>query len=210
MMEGCLSNFYLHPEGYFYKKSVLNVWVRRTLMCLVVLLGMFFATPITTFIQDTEEAIRTGVMRYATPEAAYVSFVRSINPEVSMNEAARIVNAAVKYGRQLGVEPPLLLAVAATESTFKEHSISSAGAVGLYQVLIKVHIDKIVEAKKVVGTPEPFDVEANTFMGAKVLKDCIEKRGNVRSGLACYNGTSAPGEYSDKVLERYKKIGDFT
>lgn len=119
---------------------------------------------------------------------------------IAPSAMAQLVSAAWSVGREQRLDPLLILAVMAVESSFNPYAQSSVGATGLMQVMAGVHRDKFAP----FGGPQAsIDPLANLRVGAVVLKDAIARGGSVRTGLRYYVGaTSAASEggYADKVL----------
>ena len=92
--------------------------------------------------------------------------------------------------------PELVLAVIDIESRFDRFAISRAGAQGLMQVMpFWLHE---------IGHPEDnlMDIDTNLRMGCTILKYYIDKeKGDLRRGLARYNGSLGSWKYPDKVLK---------
>ena len=87
--------------------------------------------------------------------------------------------AAVKEG----VDPNLLLAVSYWESSWKQESVSSEGAVGLLQVMPKTAATAGPNLLgRAVDIHDPYD---NALIGAALLKDLLNKYGP-RTALAAY------------------------
>ena len=92
--------------------------------------------------------------------------------------------------------PELILAVIDIESRFDRFAISRSGAQGLMQVM-PFWLDEI-------GHTDDNLVEASTNlrMGCTILKYYIEKeKGNLKRGLARYNGSLGKVVYPNKVLK---------
>ena len=49
---------------------------------------------------------------------------------------------------------------------------------------------------------------ANIWVGTRILDDCIDRRGSIEGGLACYVGATGPGDggYGAKVLAERRRI----
>ena len=108
-----------------------------------------------------------------------------------------------KVGRDKQLDPLLLLAVIAIESRYNPLAESHVGAQGLMQVMTSVHQDKFDAVGK-----NPLDPGANIMVGATILKDCINRRGSVDGGLACYVGATGPGDngYGAKVQAERRRL----
>ncbi len=118
---------------------------------------------------------------------------------VSQDVAFDLVSLAHKAGRELQLDPLLIIAVISVESSFNPIAESVAGAKGLMQIIPKYHGDKLEE----FGGPEAvFDPATNIQVGALILKEYIRRTGNVGIGLQMYAGALGDNEdqYTDKVL----------
>jgi hypothetical protein len=116
------------------------------------------------------------------------------------NEDAKILaNSIIKYSKIYGVHKNVLLALIKVESNFNQYAISPGGAIGLTQIMLQSHKDKvqhIVHSNKYFN---PFDIDTNVAMGAKILS---EYNGNLQR----YNGSFQNYEYSNKVLVAKRMI----
>ncbi len=124
---------------------------------------------------------------------------------VAPEPMSAIVAQAFETGQRLQLQPTLILAVMAVESSFNPFAQSSVGAQGLMQVMTKVHTDKY---ENFGGKLAAFDPLSNLRVGAKVLLDCITRAGSVEGGLKQYVGTTTgdDGGYSDKVLLEQQRL----
>lgn len=122
------------------------------------------------------------------------------------NQAASIVVEAFRNGFQHDLEPELILAIIAVESTFRDRAISSKGAKGLMQVLAASHPEKVRQA----GGPHTlFDSAQNIRMGSQILANYLEEHGGeLRKALARYNGSykNPRSPFPDKVLRVYREL----
>lgn len=126
--------------------------------------------------------------------------------KIAHSVAGALVRAAFVIGRDKNLDPQLLLAVIAIESRYNPFAESSAGAQGLMQVMSTVHRDKLSEIGG--GQSAVFNPVVNMQVGAQILADCIERRGSVTGGLACYVGASGEGDggYGARVLAERRRI----
>lgn len=124
--------------------------------------------------------------------------------KVAYDATGVLVNTSYKVGRELKIDPLLLLAVIAIESRYNPFAESSVGAQGLMQVMTSVHQSKF----DAFGKNGALDPVANIRVGAAILKDCIARRGSVAAGLACYVGASGPndGGYGDRVQAERRRL----
>ena len=123
--------------------------------------------------------------------------------KVAPEPVAALVREAHLVGPRLKLQPTMILAVMATESSLNPFSESSAGAQGLMQVMPKVHARRFEEHG---GPMTAFDPLTNLRVGARVLHDCIKLTGgSVEDGLRFYLGGSRvdealAAEYIAKVM----------
>jgi soluble lytic murein transglycosylase-like protein len=120
--------------------------------------------------------------------------------KVAPEPVGRLVQESWSLGKRVGLEPTLILAIVAIESSFNPFAQSAVGAQGLMQVLTRVHDDKYVAFG---GNHAAFDPLTNLRVGVQVLKDCIAKAGSVEEGLRHYVGAAnlaSDGGYAFKVL----------
>lgn len=119
---------------------------------------------------------------------------------VAPEPISRLVQEAWAIGQHAKLDPTLILAIMAVESSFNPFAQSSVGAQGLMQVMTKVHDEKY---ERFGGTYAAFDPVTNLRVGVQVLKECIARAGSVEAGLRFYVGAANladDGGYVGKVL----------
>ena len=119
---------------------------------------------------------------------------------VAPEPISRLVQEAWHVGERAGLDPTLILAIMAVESSFNPFAQSSVGAQGLMQVMTHVHDDKYGAFG---GTHAAFDPITNLRVGVQVLKECIARAGSLEAGLRFYVGAANlddDGGYTGKVL----------
>ncbi|MGF6773275.1 soluble lytic murein transglycosylase-like protein [Paraburkholderia sp. GAS199] len=126
---------------------------------------------------------------------------------VAQEPVSELVKAAFDTGREVGLDPLLLLSVMAIESGFNPYAESGVGAQGLMQVMSKVHSDKF---QYFGGQSAALEPVANIKVGALVLKDCIARGGSLPGGLRLYVGSTSPddGGYGAKVMAERGRLRD--
>lgn len=111
-----------------------------------------------------------------------------------------LVQEAFSVGQRVGLDPTLILAIMAIESSFNPFAQSTVGAQGLMQVLTKVHDEKF---EPFGGKHAAFDPISNLRVGVQVLKECIQRAGSVQEGLRNYVGAALlenDGGYAARVV----------
>ena len=107
---------------------------------------------------------------------------------------------AWSIGQRAGLDPTLILAIMAVESSFNPFAQSPVGAQGLMQVMTRVHDDKY---EAFGGIRAAFDPISNLRVGVQVLKECIARAGSVQEGLRYYVGAAlldSDGGYAARVM----------
>ena len=129
---------------------------------------------------------------FATMEPRLARHVRD------SRERTQILDAVHCEARRVGIPPELVLAVMDVESRFDRFAVSSAGAVGLMQVMpfwpreLGMTNDQLVR------------IADNVRMGTTILGYYLRKeRGNYQRALQRYNGSLGRPTYSDMVLDRF-------
>jgi hypothetical protein len=120
--------------------------------------------------------------------------------KVAPEPIGALVQEAWSIGQRVGLDPTLILAIMAVESSFNPFAQSAVGAQGLMQVMTRVHDDKY---EAFGGTHAAFDPISNLRVGVLVLKDCITRAGNLQEGLRHYVGAALQendGGYVGRVL----------
>lgn len=126
---------------------------------------------------------------------------------ISLAESQRYVSHAIEVAKEVNLDPALILAVMAIESSFNPNAQSHAGAQGLMQVLTRVHTEKFEPYGGVVAAFVP---EANIRVGALILKACIAKAGSLEAGLRSYlgapNASTGPNSYATKIIVEREEL----
>lgn len=150
------------------------------------------------------DARSTSTLGSAREQAAVADYIAR-KYRVAAQATAQLVKAAYLTGREVGIDPLLILGVIAIESSFNPYAESGVGAQGLMQVMTKVHQDKYEAVGGVAAALNPY---ANIKIGALVLKDCIARAGSIEGGLKYYVGatTNTDGGYGAKVLAERARL----
>ena len=125
------------------------------------------------------------------------------------NEAVReIVEISFSAGDKFEVDPYVVIAIIAIESSFNPLAESGAGALGLMQVMPLIHRKKF---EKYGGFEKSLDVKVNIYVGTEILKNFYLRYGNYQRALLAYVGVSqnSNSSYPKKVLrlrDRLKKL----
>lgn len=157
---------------------------------------------------DLGDAVPTPVASRTvklSPEMERVKRFVSRRYKVSRVALRPILATAESTGRKLGLDPLLLVAVIAVESSFNPFAESGVGAQGLMQVIPRFHMDKIGDD---AGEDALFDPLTNIRVGAMVLKEGLQRTGSLQAALQYYGGASndAQARYANKVLSMQSRL----
>jgi soluble lytic murein transglycosylase-like protein len=175
----------------------------------------------TTVVADAVPTPAPPVVRPAGPDKRTMTAYLAREWKLGRTYAAQVASAVLTSAKRYRVDPMLLLAVAATESSL-QHSVGNPGGgadpmkpYGIMQVAGQHHTDKFPG-----GVVKRTSVVENVDIGAKVLKEYLAlEGGNERRALLRYNGSlNVSDKYFWKVnrfkqrltreLHRYQHDGD--
>lgn len=131
---------------------------------------------------------------------SYYRTVRYYNPNLSDAQTKTIVLALLHYSYEYSLDPRLVTAVIACESSFNPRAISPAGAIGLGQLM--------PDTARAVHTSDPYNINLNIRGACYILKKNLLRYGlsdtadlsdipyALRLALAAYNaGPGAVDKY---------------
>ncbi|MEG1733837.1 MAG: lytic transglycosylase domain-containing protein [Comamonas sp.] len=159
----------------------------------------------TTMVAASDRATAANPKSLPKEQAA-VAYWLSKKYRVAPEPLAALVSEAYAQGKANKLDPMLILAIMAIESSFNPFAQSSVGAQGLMQVMTSVHTDKY---ESFGGQHAAFDPVTNLKVGVKVLKDCIARAGSIEGGLRYYVGAAnlpSDGGYAAKVLAEHQRM----
>ena len=141
-------------------------------------------------------------------DQANIAYWLSRKYRVAPEPISALVAEAFKLGPKYRLDPTLLLAVMAIESSFNPFAQSAMGAQGLMQVRTSVHTDKYDDFG---GDFAAFDPITNLEVGTQVLREAVDRNGSLEAGLRQYVGAGNSGEdggYLGKVLAEQQRLQD--
>jgi soluble lytic murein transglycosylase-like protein len=124
---------------------------------------------------------------------------------VAVGAVDGLVGEAFAAGAITGLDPVLILAVIAVESSFNPIAESDFGAKGLMQVVPRFHLDKLAAHG---GEDAVLHPSTNILVGAQILRDYVRRAGTLEEGLQLYAGASEdPTQgYAQKVLTERQRL----
>ncbi len=125
---------------------------------------------------------------------------------VSAEVVQELTRTAFAAGKQYGVDPLLVVAIMAVESSFNPVAESFAGAKGLMQIIPKYHLEKFVEFG---GEHTIFDPRVNILVGARIIREyLLRASGDLFTALQTYAGALADRDaaYTHRVLNEKDQL----
>jgi soluble lytic murein transglycosylase-like protein len=126
---------------------------------------------------------------------------------VSRDSLERFVRLAYAAGHSTQLDPLLILAVMAVESSFNPIAESVMGAKGLMQIIPEYHQDKLRSPHG--GPANVHDPEINIVAGAKVLREYATRTDDdLAAALRLYGGVGADPQnpYASRVLSERERL----
>lgn len=118
---------------------------------------------------------------------------------------ARIVEVAFHTAELQSLDPLVVLAVVATESSYNPIAESVVGAKGLMQVIAKFHPEKLAGYG---GEDALFEPEVNIRVGTQILREYLRRYGDLEIALQVYAGAleDADARYARKVFAERERL----
>ncbi|EGK7562524.1 lytic transglycosylase domain-containing protein [Campylobacter coli] len=117
-------------------------------------------------------------------------------------------NYFVQAGEKFGINPQLLWVIAYKESRLTPDIISKPNKNGTYDIGImqinSIHLPRLKKQYS-ISESDLLSPKINIFVGAEILKMCLDKHGLNEKGITCYNGRITNNPYGEEVIELLKK-----
>ena len=157
----------------------------------------FLTRPASSLIVEgqIQAQLETPVEREQRAVTAYIAK----RYRVSEANVAEYVAVAYRAGAQYSVDPLLILAVMAVESSYNPVAESGVGAKGLMQIIPKFHLEKLADHG---GEPALLQPEVNIQVGARILREYQRRFRDTEAALQMYAGAfdEPTTRYANKVL----------
>ena len=156
-------------------------------------------------------SVITAPKRVALPldaqQRAVASFITR-KYGVSSEVVQELVRTAFAAGKQFGVDPLLVLAIMAVESSFNPIAESVAGAKGLMQIIPRYHLEKFADFG---GEQAVFDPRVNILVGARIVREyLLMASGDLFTALQTYAGALGDRDaaYTKRVLNEKDQLDE--
>lgn len=159
----------------------------------------------TTVAEEADVADADAAVATLNPRMRGAMDYVSKRYRVSTEALKPIFMTASEAGRELRLDPLLIIAVIGVESGFNPFSQSVYGAKGLMQVVPRFHMDKLPEESDATAFLDPV---TNVQVGARVLHESIRRFGGLEEGLQQFGGAlnDPARRYSLKVLAEKQRL----
>ena len=154
-------------------------------------------------------SVITAPKRVALPldaqQRAVASFITR-KYGVSSEVVQELVRTAFAAGKQFGVDPLLVVAIMAVESSFNPIAESVAGAKGLMQIIPRYHLEKLADFG---GEQAVFDPRVNILVGARIVREyLLMASGDLFTALQTYAGALGDRDaaYTKRVLNEKDQL----
>lgn len=139
-------------------------------------------------------------------------YIQSRNRSIGSIFADLLAETLVAAGNEFNFDPLFLAAQAGVESAFEVYDTSTAGAVGVMQVMPSIWVKKIPFLER---RDDLYNIHANIRAGAFIMDHYRSTcGGTIRQALTCYHGgpralklpRSSTTAYVSRVLARWKTL----
>lgn len=163
------------------------------------------------FSLSSAAVIAEGPIEVGAPETPLLREQRAMTEYIAkryrVSEAAvsEYVSAAYRAGARYSVDPLLILAVMAVESSYNPVAESGVGAKGLMQVMPQFHLEKLASHGGEDALLEP---EVNIEVGAQILREYQRRFRDTQTALQMYAGAfdEPTSQYANKVFAEKARL----
>ena len=189
-------------------RTSLNNYPISALMLILSALGHFAsAEPVAVPEPSLVQALKTAASAAQSFDNAYDAEVWLVakdrplakiikDPQQRLN-LLKLIHAEASLAQ---LQPVIVLALIEVESRFDSYAVSSAGAMGMMQIM--------PFWKKEIGRPNDnlIDTQTNLRYGCTILRYYLDKeKGRLADALARYNGSYGQYWYAERVLDAWAK-----
>ena len=202
MKRNCLVKIYIdHIPGVFLLLVLCCLIIKGLKLKYLKLLSFVFI--MFAYTQNTNADEFNYFLKIYTEQNILADWVID-NSQIELNKdkALSIVKDIYIHSWINNISPILIMAITRTESGFRKYAKSNYGAVGLMQVVPRLHKDKLKHR-------DPFNQSVSIEVGTKIMKNClVRNNNNLNKSLNCYSGNDGD-KYISKVTNFRNKINHY-
>jgi soluble lytic murein transglycosylase-like protein len=156
-------------------------------------------------LSPKEKSLYWAVPTALTVEQSRVARWIANRHRVSVASVEQLVAAAYDTAPRFRLDPYLILAVISVESGFNPVAESRVGAIGLMQIMPKVHAEKL---KDFGGVDRAADPWVNLQVGSAILREYLDRFGSEEAALKAYVGVDpfALTTYPERVFRARERM----
>ena len=193
--------------------SEIHIVVRTLICCLVLSIGVSVwlgyklkYDPIIKEVEKTKEVpVEKVITKYVKKgtNTATVDLIAVLNPKIDPQLATIIAGHVEKASEKYGLPIPLILSVIRKESNFNPFAVSKAGAIGLMQIMPKIHKEKYTGRNL-------YHIATNIDVGCQILREYLNKEGTLDKMFHAYLSKGAKTEvvnaYRNDIRKYWVKL----
>ncbi len=175
----------------------------------------------TVDLEDAVLAVEPDVAARPVEREMILAMARDYRQSSSSTWLEHVTDAIYDESLRANVDPLLVAAIIATESSFRDRAVSASGAVGLMQLRPFVADDVAERLDFEWSTPHSLSSPAiNVRLGIQYYKELMDRfEGDTAKALTAYNygptmvsrqvrqGTYVHSAYAVSILSMYERLG---
>ena len=197
---------YIPKFGFIHFPKMIRSCIVAFMITFTIAWG-YLPSPVEQASANQVVVTRFPPTRVETKEDKITAYILGMNKTVDVTTAKQLADAIMVKSVQYHIPVELQLGLITVESRFDQYAVSTAGALGWFQIMPGVHQDKILamKASGEISTKNIYDPLTQASLGNRILSDCLNKHKSLPRSLQCYNGSRIPTEYSLNVINAAKR-----
>ncbi|OYT14601.1 MAG: hypothetical protein B7C24_17400 [Bacteroidetes bacterium 4572_77] len=170
--------------------------------------GFIFGTililiSITFYTNTIKQEIPPKTPTIVQPTKMLANIIQRKQPKLDPKLVNEIANSIYTHATHYNLPPELILCLIERESTFNPLSISKKNCVGLMQISVKFHKDKLKKFN--IKRDQIFFIDNNIRIGCLILKEYYDKSKSISGALKSYVGGTET-QYRYDILSSYADL----
>lgn len=127
-----------------------------------------------------------------------VHIIKRLRPQLDDEIVNLIDSSIIKYSYEYRLPPEFVVYLMDRESRFSPLAKSSAGAMGLMQIMPSAHKDKL--EKMGITVQQIYHIDNNVKLGCWILREYMNTTGSIEKALTRYVGGTHDGYVKDILI----------